>query len=97
MGTPGVRASVEKAARADSHLHASPARVLQSGQLKNHYHQNDDDEDTDNGSDKSSVHGHDLLSSRTRYPHATGVNTAAADVGAVGSCGRATLLAVFAG
>ena len=80
VGTPGVRASV-KAARADSHLHASPARVLQSGQLKNHYHQNDDDEDTDNGSDKSSVHGHDLLSSLSRYPHATGVNTAAADVG----------------
>ena len=36
--------------------------VLRSGELKNHYHQNDDDEDTDNGSDNSSVHGQDLLS-----------------------------------
>jgi hypothetical protein len=53
-----------------SHLHAAPARVLLSGELKNHNHQNDDDEDTDNGSDNSSVHGQDLLSSLrgTRVP-----------------------------
>ncbi len=56
-------ASARKRARAGSHVHASPARVLRSGELKNHYHQNDDDEDTDNGSDNSSVHGQDLLSS----------------------------------
>ena len=35
---------------------------LRSGELKNHYHQNDDDKDTDNGSDNSPVHGQDLLS-----------------------------------
>jgi hypothetical protein len=35
---------------------------LQSGELKNHDHQDDDHEDTDDGSDKSPVHGQDLLS-----------------------------------
>ena len=38
-------------------------RVLRSGELKNHDHQNDDHEDTDDGSDNSPVHGQDLLSS----------------------------------
>src|SRR5829696_7349163 len=70
----GVCASFGKT-RAGSHLHATPARVLRSSELKNHYHQNDDDEDTDNGSDNSPVHGQDLLSSLRGTRHVADVNT----------------------
>jgi hypothetical protein len=49
--------------------------VLRSSELKNHYHQNDDDEDTDNGSDNSPVHGQDLLSSLRGTRHVADVNT----------------------
>jgi hypothetical protein len=57
-----VSACAGRQARAGSYLRASPTRGLRSGELKNHDHQDDDHEDTDYGSDKSPVHGQDLLS-----------------------------------
>jgi len=48
--------------RGGSYVHASPARALQSGELKNDDHQNDDHQHTDDGADNSPVHGQNLLS-----------------------------------
>ena len=74
--TPGVRSESREGGPGGQ----PPARLagpgsLRSGELKNHYHQNDDDQDTDDGSDNSPVHGQDLLSGSLRYPPAEDVNS----------------------
>jgi hypothetical protein len=69
----GVCASLGRPGRAATCTPRQPG-VLRSSELKNHYHQNDDDEDTDNRSDNSSVHGQDLLSSLRGTRHVADVN-----------------------
>jgi hypothetical protein len=69
---------VGRHARAGSYLRASPTRGLHLSELKNHDHQDDDHEDTDDGSNNSPVHGQYLLSGLRPTPRGVEVNTSGA-------------------
>jgi hypothetical protein len=64
-----------------------PRGAAELGHLQDHYHQNDDDQDPDDGSDNSSVHFASSIRVRSRNFRPAVAHKPVADIG-VQSCGK---------